>query len=59
MLSSSSGMRRNRSSRICTARGASSRCQGSMTVVAQSGNKPTMERTLSRVALPSGKRRTS
>ena len=30
-----------------------------MTVVAQIGNKPTMERTLSRVALPSGKRSTS
>ena len=39
--------------------GTSSRCHGSMTVVAQRGNKPTMERTLSRVALPSGRRRTS
>ena len=52
-------MRRNRSVRICTVRGALSRCQGSMTVVAQIGNRPTMERTLSRVALPSGKRSTS
>ena len=32
---------------------------GSMTVVAQSGSRPTIERTLSRVALPSGRRRTS
>ena len=40
-------------------RGTRSRCHGSMTVVAQSGNSPTSERTLRRAALPSGRRRTS
>ena len=35
------------------------RCQGSITVVAQRGNNPTMERTFSRFAVPSGNRNTS
>ena len=39
--------------------GTRSRCQGSTTVVAHSGSSPTSERTLSRVADPSGRRRTS
>ena len=39
--------------------GTRSRCHGSITVVAQSGSSPTIERTLSRVALPSGRRSTS
>ena len=41
------------------ARGTRSRCHVSMTVVAHSGSSPTIERTLSRVALPSGRRSTS
>jgi hypothetical protein len=39
--------------------GARSRCHGSITVVAHKGSNPTMERTLSRLALPSGSRSTS
>ena len=37
------------------ARGMRSRCHFSMTVVAHRGRSPTMERTLSRVELPSGR----
>ncbi len=47
-------MRRRRSWNIAVTPGTLSRCQGSMTVVAQSGSKPTMERTLRRVALTIG-----
>ena len=41
MLPSSSGMRPSRSTRTFTVRGARSRCQGSMTVVAHKGSRPT------------------
>ena len=48
-------MRRRRSRSRAIARGMSSRCRSSMIVVAHNGSSPTMERTLSRVALPSGR----
>ena len=41
------------------AAGTRSRCAFSITVVAHSGSSPTSDRTLSRVALPSGSRRMS
>src|SRR5271165_979106 len=59
MLLSCHSIRRNRSPKSASRCGICSRCQGSTTVVAQTGSRPTMERTLSRVALPSGSRRTS
>ena len=48
-----------RSHACATVLGTRSRCHGSTTVVAQSGSSPTIDRTLSRVALPSGSRSTS
>ncbi len=45
--------------RLQASAGQGSRCQGSMMVVAHSGSSPTMDRTLSRVAVPSGRRRMS
>ena len=45
---SSSGMWPKRVCSDSTTRGTRSRCDGSMTVVAQSGSRPTSERTLSR-----------
>jgi hypothetical protein len=52
-------MRLLRSTIMCTSPGTLSRCHLSVAVTTQSGNRPTIERTLSRVALPSGKRKTS
>ena len=49
-------MRCQRSFKIAITLGTFSRCHGSKTLVAQSGNRPTMDRTLSRVAQPSGRR---
>ena len=56
MVAASSGIRRRRSCIAAIARGTRSRCHFSITVVAHSGSSPTIERTLSRVALPSGSR---
>ena len=47
-------MRWSRSRNIAAACGTRSRCHGSMIVVAQSGSRPTMERTFSRAALAIG-----
>ena len=48
-------MRSQRSCRVFTMRGTRSRCHGSITVVAHSGSRPTMERTLSRAGTAIGK----
>ena len=42
--------------KLSHARGTRSRCHASITVVAHRGSRPTIERTLSRLALPSGSR---
>src|SRR5208337_2354026 len=54
-----SGLRRLLSSQSFIILGTRSRSHGSITFVAQSGSKPTTERTLRRVAPPSGNRNTS
>ena len=56
MDASSSGIRRRRSAMLAMTRGIRSRCDFSTTEVAHRGRSPTIERTLSRVALPSGSR---
>ena len=54
MVLSSSGIFLTRSRFDAIVLGISSRCQGSMTVVAHSGSNPTMDRTLSLVACSVG-----
>src|SRR5208337_4881439 len=56
IVSLSSGIRRMRFMIHSSARGMRSRCHASITVVAHRGRSPTIERTLSRVAMPSGSR---